>query len=570
MTQSIEYVVKVNATQAQQAVADIEKRFGGVDSVVARVDRRVVGLERDMKDLSAAIARGEGPVEAYKQELAALERQMASIVGEAGRAGHAMQSMGSAATMASGGGNKGMGILQLSQTLDDLQYGVKGVVNNIPGLLQGFGIGAGIAGAAQIAMIGVSQLTDKITAYIKKQQEATQEAIKFRLTLQDMTLASMGDVDDLGKKLERLKAVEAGGETAGLALDLNRKLADEAERRANAEAEIDRLLDVGRSRITKTMPDAIRNLTDAERNRLKAMKATVEQSKVEVEQAVTAYGLKLNILSVEGRIAAAAKARAKAERDAAKAYKAEEAEREERANVSRDMAGMFSQPRIKKAMAESAAEAEMEAEIDAAAARKELQLESLRTDALIQKMRTDLAEEGAKERAKIAQREARDLQAFGMDAAAAIGVFAAQSAMGQEAALENLVGFASQQAGSMIMLEGGKVMAAGIAGMLTAPSPASAAQIAGGAGLVAAGAAVQQIGPAAVAMLSGKAGAMGGTGVTSATRDPGASPRTSSGGSSGGPMIINVSYGAGGPLPEDVAREIERVMSSGNRRRGVA
>ena len=570
MTQSIEYVVKVNATQAQQAVADIEKRFGGVDSVVARVDRRIVGLERDMKDLSAAIARGEGPVEAYRQELAMLERQMASIVGEAGRAGNAMQSMGSAATTAAGVGNKGMGILQLSQTLDDLQYGVKGVVNNIPGLLQGFGIGAGIAGAAQIAMIGVSQLTDKITAYIKKQQEATQEAIKFRLTLQDMTLASMGNVDDLGKKLERLKAVEAGGEAAGLALDLNRKLADEAERRANAEAEIDRLIDVGRSRITKTMPDAIRNLTEAERNRLKAMKATVEQSKVEVEQAVTAYGLKLNILSVEDRIAAAVKARAKAEREAAKQYKEEEAEREARANVSRDMAGMFSVPRIKKAQAESAAEAEMEAEIDAAAARKELQLESLRTDALIQKMKTDIADEGAKERAKIAKREARDLQALGADAAAAIGTFAAQAALGQEAALENLVGAASQQAGSLIMLEGGKVMAAGIAGMLTAPNPASAAQIAGGAGLVAAGAAVQQIGPAAVAMLSGKAGAMGGTGATSATRDPGAAPRTSSGGATGGPMIINVSYGAGGPLPEDVAREIERVMSSGNRRRGAA
>jgi len=569
MTQSIEYVVKVNATHAQQAVADIEKRFGSVDSVVARVDKRIVGLERDMKDLSAAIARGEGPVEAYRQELAMLERQMESVVGGAHRAGRALQNVGEAAQTARGGGT-GMGILQLSQTLDDLQYGVKGVVNNIPGLLQGFGIGAGIAGAAQIAMIGVSQLTDKITHYIKKQQEATQEAIKFRLTLQDMTLASMGNVDDLGKKLERLKAVEAGGETAGLALDLNRKLADESERRANAEAEIDRLLDVGRSRIMRTMPNAIKNLTDAERNRLRAMQATVEQSKVEVEQAVKVYGLKLNILSTEDRIAAAAKARAKAERDAAKAYKEEEKEREDRASVSRDMAGMFSVSRIKKAQAEAAAEAEMEAEIDSAAARKELQLDSLRTDALIQKMKTDIADEGAKERAKIAKREARDIERLGVDAAAAIGTFAAQASMGQEAAFENLVSAASQQAGSLIMLEGGKVMAAGIAGMMVAPNPASAAQIAGGAGLVAAGAAVQQIGPAAVAMLSGKSGSMGGTGATSSTRDPGASPRTSSGGSSGGPMIINVSYGAGGPLPEDVAREIHRVMSSGNRRRGAA
>jgi hypothetical protein len=81
------------------------------------------------------------------------------------------------------------------------------------------------------------------------------------------------------------------------------------------------------------------------------------------------------------------------------------------------------------------------------------------------------------------------LTAHGANAAAAVGTFAAQAAMGQEAALENLVSAASSQAGGFIMLEGGKVMATGIAGMLSAPNPLSAAQIAGGAALVAAGAA---------------------------------------------------------------------------------
>jgi hypothetical protein len=54
------------------------------------------------------------------------------------------------------------------------------------------------------------------------------------------------------------------------------------------------------------------------------------------------------------------------------------------------------------------------------------------------------------------------------------------------------------------------------------------------------------------------------------TRDPGASPRSSGGGGGGGPLIVNVAYGAGGPLPEDIAREIHKVTSSGNRRRGAA
>jgi hypothetical protein len=112
-------------------------------------------------------------------------------------------------------------------------------------------------------------------------------------------------------------------------------------------------------------------------------------------------------------------------------------------------------------------------------------------------------------------------------------------------------------------------MAAGIAGMLAAPNPASAAQIAGGAAIVAAGAAVQTGGPAAISALMGASGGRT-SGDRQSTRDPGASPRSSGGGGSGGPLIVNVAYGAGGPLPEDIAREIHKVTSSGNRRRGAA
>ena len=55
-----------------------------------------------------------------------------------------------------------------------------------------------------------------------------------------------------------------------------------------------------------------------------------------------------------------------------------------------------------------------------------------------------------------------------------------------------------------------------------------------------------------------------------ASRDRGAAPRSSGGSSgSGGPLVINVSYGVSGPLPEDTAREIAKVMRTGDRRRGA-
>lgn len=50
------------------------------------------------------------------------------------------------------------GILALSQAADDLQYGFRGIVNNIPSLVTGLGAGAGVAGAAQIAAVAINQL----------------------------------------------------------------------------------------------------------------------------------------------------------------------------------------------------------------------------------------------------------------------------------------------------------------------------------------------------------------------------------------------------------------------------
>ena len=41
--------------------------------------------------------------------------------------------------------------------MDDVQYGIKGILNNIPGLVMGFGGGAGLAGAVSIAVSSRSE-----------------------------------------------------------------------------------------------------------------------------------------------------------------------------------------------------------------------------------------------------------------------------------------------------------------------------------------------------------------------------------------------------------------------------
>lgn len=54
--------------------------------------------------------------------------------------------------------NYGQGMMQLAQFADDAQYGLRGVMNNIPGLVMGLGAGAGLAGAISLVVLAAAKL----------------------------------------------------------------------------------------------------------------------------------------------------------------------------------------------------------------------------------------------------------------------------------------------------------------------------------------------------------------------------------------------------------------------------
>lgn len=163
--------------------------------------------------------------------------------------------------------------------------------------------------------------------------------------------------------------------------------------------------------------------------------------------------------------------------------------------------------------------------------------------------------------------------------AVALGTAAAQATQGiegQKAAFESLVSSASQAIGGYIMMKGGQVLAEGIASELALPgNPLGIAQIAGGTGLIAAGAAIQTGGPMAVQALLGRSGAASGgaaTGGGAGANDAGAATlgRSSSGsyrGSGSGNTVINITYGgASGPTAEQGAQAVVSSLRRAGRR----
>lgn len=162
----------------------------------ARVDQAI----KESRAIALARLQGAGPQSAAQ---ATMQRRQLSGAGQwdhlagrmdvfAGRNGigknRGFQSNGRGAT------NAGMGMLMLSQGIDDLQYGLRGVINNIAPLVMSLGGGTGLAGALTIGAVAVNAFA---SAWDKAFPD-NDDAIKARAE----------EMDDLRKKTEELADAE--------------------------------------------------------------------------------------------------------------------------------------------------------------------------------------------------------------------------------------------------------------------------------------------------------------------------------------------------------------------------
>ena len=504
-------------------------------------------------------------------QLKQLNARISELETSAKRAGNALPAVEKGAQTA------GAKMLILGQFVDDVQYGLRGVVNNMPQVVQAFGGGLGLAGGVGIAAVAVSQLYDAYKAYDAIQQEVASNMGAWRGALVDIDRVlregPKKSTEDLTQALKDAQTeLKNFGKTA--------REVEEDTYRANIASLEKRIETLGKNlpgmkeaaapekrtalyytdEQEKNRVDAIEESYAKAAKRLADYNAQVEQQKKDLEA----------LVKVNAELTAKEKAR-------------DAAVKEDGGGRFGDVDAKYSakalQDRIRRGIAA------MQAEEDARARETEANMRDLiatedkfaelerKAFSDAEKAKTQIAKREAKERMAIAEAERQaqidGLTSLAAGAASAVGRFAAEAAMGQEAAMANLLGAAAQAAGGQIVLEGGKVLSTGIAGALVG-NPAAPGQIAGGLGLVAAGTAVQVGGPAAVQSLLGMAGG-GGAGAGGAARDRGAAPRSSRGDTGGGgPLVVNVSYGVAGPLPEDTAREIAKAMRTGNRRRGAA
>lgn len=146
-----------NAAAAEEVVEDTLDIAGksATKEAVEEVSEELETLEKKTKSAASGV---ENTLETAGKRAAKTGEQVANA-GEKGARG--FQKLG-------------QGALNAAYFIDDMQYGIKGVMNNIPSLVLSLGGGAGLAGALSIAAVGFSKLYE----WMSKDAKAAEDLAK--------------------------------------------------------------------------------------------------------------------------------------------------------------------------------------------------------------------------------------------------------------------------------------------------------------------------------------------------------------------------------------------------------
>jgi hypothetical protein len=122
--------------------------------------------------------------------------------------------LGTSGAYNKGGASAGGAVLEASRAFEDLQFGLRGVLNNIPSLIFALGGSAGLAGVISVVAVGASVLWEKFGGGAKKAKEETADLLEiFNQLVEVYTELDQTNAED------RQKAAEAAAK--GLQTSIN-------------------------------------------------------------------------------------------------------------------------------------------------------------------------------------------------------------------------------------------------------------------------------------------------------------------------------------------------------------
>ena len=200
---SVDIKIKADTSGAKEAT----KAIDGVDKAVAdlsKTEKEATNINGMYLDSLGRIHDASGKfVKVSADERAGLKERIKLQQEEAGAVDRSTVTTNGAAQakekLAKSSNNGAMGLLALSNAVQDVQYGFGGMVNNIPQIITGLGMGMGVAGAVQIAAVGIQFLLKNVDLFGEKAKEAARDASA-------LAAETMADADAAYKNAEATKA----------------------------------------------------------------------------------------------------------------------------------------------------------------------------------------------------------------------------------------------------------------------------------------------------------------------------------------------------------------------------
>lgn len=545
------YKIYLDTKDAEAQQKAFESAMTSTGGIVGSIDGRIKSYERSIELLNKAIASGTGNQNAYQRELMQTQASLDRLRGTATAVAPAVAQVGSSSF------NAGRAVMELSRGVEDLQYGFKGVVNNIPSLVMGLGASAGVAGAISLVAVAVNQLIE----HFGKVDPAVKEAsTKAKEHLEELE----GRVKSLGLELRKIRIGASEAETEQSSSDLT----------TAAKKRIDAFAKMG-SDFLRVEQDVKARIRAGQTDALTPQAAEAMAAQKEYELALETLQLRLKIVEAKEEdkalTADIAASLAEAEDDAARKDK----KKKDAEKAAKEWARNWIEAKnleLRTRQSDEAFNEKLDPEVIAETKRRQA----------IADIATAAAEEEAwrREQDWDQQNEAfenqlkYEQQLIESTATTAASIVAGASEQllsdlisGQEHALDKFGISIMAQAGQSLVASGIKLIGEGTVSMLTPGLQGlGTGQLTAGAGLIVAGVGLGGVAGGFSANLAAQE-----SGDKKASKDTGLSRgRTSagSGGGSGGPASINITYGVSGPLPEDTAREIQKALRTNSRRGG--
>jgi len=156
-----------------KSVDEVRKAYGRQEREVAKVGWVTKTSLEDVEDAAEELRRALGKTKGLDPKIKEEVDRVADSMDRAAAAGKKLATAKDGVRKSSR--NSGLAILEFSRAIEDAQYGIRGVLNNIPSLVTMLGGGAGLAGAISLAAVGLTQLYERLFKVDEKAVETTDD-----------------------------------------------------------------------------------------------------------------------------------------------------------------------------------------------------------------------------------------------------------------------------------------------------------------------------------------------------------------------------------------------------------